>query len=273
MNKFYNEYYIEDGILNEINKLDESLTKEGKSLYEVIRIIDGKPLFLEKHLERFEISASLENLELWYTYYEIKKYIEELIKANKRKTGNIKIVFNFNDKNTFLCYFIKHSYPREEQYKEGVKTILYHGERQNPNAKVIDNNFRKKVQEDINENKVFEAILVDRNGYITEGSRSNIFMVKEGKVITAPVKAVLPGVTRNTIIDVCEKLNIEILEKNISYKNIDSLDGIFISGTSPKVLPICKVDSIKFDSANNTTIRNIMKAYNKKIELYIKRYI
>jgi len=133
---------------------------------------------------------------------------------------------------------------------------------------VINTDFRAKVDAEIAENNVFEAILVDRDGNITEGSKSNIFMVKGNQVITAPLEAVLPGITREVIIDLCRELEIEVKEEKIHFENIKELEGLFISGTSPKVLPICKVDNIGFDSSANKTILSIMEAYNKKIEKY-----
>ncbi|EKO1912585.1 aminotransferase class IV [Clostridium botulinum] len=270
----FNEFFIENKKIKERGSFEESFLKEGKSLYEVIRIIDGAPLFLKSHLERFYNSAKLEGLNLWLAEEEIKENINRLIEINKVSIGNIKLVFNFNKgkNNNFLCYFLKHNYPEDIEYKKGVKTILYHGERENPNAKVINMDFRKIVGEKIKEEKAYEAILVDRNGYITEGSKSNIFMIRNGKVITAPIEKVLPGITRQNIIDVCKNLNLQVEEEKVHYKDIDKLEGLFISGTSPKVLPIKSVDEIEFKSSENKLILSIMQGYNKAIEEDVKGY-
>lgn len=270
----FNEFFIENEKIKERDSFEESFLKEGKSLYEVIRIIDGAPLFLRSHLERFYNSAKLEGLNLWLAEEEIKENINRLIEINKVSIGNIKLVFNFNKgkNNNFLCYFLKHNYPEDIEYKKGVKTILYHGERENPNAKVINMDFRKIVGEKIKEEKAYEAILVDRNGYITEGSKSNIFMIKDGKVITAPIEKVLPGITRQNIMDVCKNLNLKVEEEKVHYKDIDKLEGLFVSGTSPKVLPIKSVDEIEFKSSENKLILSIIEGYNKAIEEDIKGY-
>ncbi|EPY2305642.1 aminotransferase class IV [Clostridium sporogenes] len=270
----FNKFFIENDKIKERDSFEESFLKEGKSLYEVIRIIDGAPLFLKSHLERFYNSAKLEVLNLWLDEEEIKEKINRLIEINKVSIGNIKLVFNFNKRknNNFLCYFLKHNYPEDIEYKRGIKTILYHGERENPNAKVINMDFRKIVGEKIKEEKAYEAILVDRNGYITEGSKSNIFMIKDGKVITAPIEKVLPGITRQNIIDVCKNLNLKVEEEKVHYKDIGKLEGLFISGTSPKVLPIKSVDEIEFKSSENKLILSIMEGYNKAIEEDIKEY-
>ena len=170
-----NEYYIDNGKLRKLEEWREE--GEGKLIYEVIRIINGKPLFYKEHYDRMINSFKLNNYKNDITYDEVLNDINNLVKSNNKTLGNIKIIFNTKS-NEFKIFFIKHSYPTDEMYKEGVKTILYFGERENPNAKVINNSFRGAVNKEIKKNDAHEAILVDRNGYITEGSRSNIFLIK-----------------------------------------------------------------------------------------------
>ena len=240
---------------------------EEKIIYEVLRVIDGKPIFLEEHIRRMENSFKLVGETFSLKFKEIYAKIDECIKKEKKNIGNIKITYGLNSKELKI-FFIEHSYPSDDLYEKGVKTILYFGERTNPNAKIVNDNFRSKINEEINKKNAYEAILVDRNGFITEGSKSNIFMVKGNELITSPVKAVLPGVTRGEIINIANKIGIKVIEKEYSFKDIDKLDGMFISGTSPKVLPINQVDSIKLDPENNI-IKIILDEYNKEIERYI----
>ncbi|WP_026888231.1 aminotransferase class IV [Clostridium beijerinckii] len=241
-----------------------------KIIYEVLRVIDRKPIFLESHLKRMKNSFDLINEEFPLSYDNISKEIDELIKNENKSDGNIKITFGINEKK-LRVFFIEHSYPSDEMYINGVDTILYFGERENPNAKIINDTFREKVNKEIKDKNAYEAILVDSNGYITEGSRSNIFIVKGNKLLTSPVKAVLPGVTRGEIIDIANKVGIEVNEVEYKYSDIDKLDGMFISGTSPKILPIKTVDRISFNVDNNI-IRKLMKEYDSEIEKYIKNH-
>lgn len=239
-------------------------------IYEVLRVIDGKPLFLENHLERMRNSFKLINEEFSLKYEDICAKINKLIKSEVKKIGNIKITYKVNEKKLDV-FFIDHFYPSEDMYENGVKTILYFGERENPNAKIVNDDFRSKVNKEIKENNAFEAILIDRNGFITEGSKSNIFMVRDNKLLTSETKAVLPGVTRGEIIELAEKSGIEVEEVEYSYKDIDKLDGMFISGTSPKVLPINSVGNIKIN-VNNEIVLKLMDAYNEEVEKYIKNH-
>ncbi|EKQ51159.1 MULTISPECIES: aminotransferase class IV [unclassified Clostridium] len=241
---------------------------EDKVIYEVLRVINGIPIFLEAHLKRMKNSFQLINEEFTLSYEETVNKINNLIKSENKLNGNIKITYGINEK-VLRIFFIEHSYPTEDMYKDGVSTILYFGERKNPNAKIINDAFRENVNREIKDKGAYEAILVDKNGYITEGSRSNIFMVKDNILMTSPTKAVLPGVTRGEIISLAKNIGIEIEEIEYKYSDIDKLGGMFISGTSPKVLPIKKVDNMDLDP-NNRIIRKLMKEYNNQIKKYLE---
>lgn len=241
---------------------------EDKIIYEVLRVINRKPIFLENHLERMENSFKLINEKFTLTYDEISAKIHELIRVENKSYGNIKITYGIYEK-ILKVFFVEHSYPCEEMYKNGVKTILYFGERENPNAKIINEDFKEKINNEIKDKDAYEAILIDKNGYITEGSKSNIFMVKDNVLLTSPTKAVLPGVTRGEIIKIAEKLGIETKEVEYKYLDIDKLDGMFISGTSPKILPIKEVNNISLDP-NNSVIKKLMIEYDNEIMQYIK---
>jgi branched-chain amino acid aminotransferase len=270
MGEVINKVYIENQGVKDCNEFSDDLIKEGKSIYEVIRIIKGKPLFFEEHMKRFKNSCSLEKKEMILGDDGIKDKIYKLIEVNGVTEGNVKIIFNYRENgNISLFYFIKHSYPTEEMYLKGVDTILYFGERTNPNAKVINSTFKSMVEKKIKENNAYEAILVDNQGFITEGSRSNIFMVKGESIITSPLDMVLPGVTRGIIIEIVKKCGIHFREQRINYKEITELQGLFISGTSPQVLPISKVDNHTFSSNENLLVKKIMDEYNNRVNDYI----
>lgn len=259
-----NRFFIEDGNLDSTKNFSDEKNSNDKIIYEVMRVIDGKPLFLDAHIKRMEKSFELMGKRFSYEYNKIDEYVEKVICSNDKKDGNIKITFNI-DKDEMKVFYIKHSYPSNEMYKDGVKTILYHGERKNPNAKVIDVEFRGKVTEEIKKTGAFEAILVDANGNITEGSKSNIFLIKENKLLTSKVEAVLPGVTRGEIIQIAKRAGIEFEERDIKYTEIKDMDSMFISGTSPGILPISKVDDMTMD-VNNEIMRKLMGLYNGIVE-------
>lgn len=278
MSECIGSFYVYNGEIQNVLNFNEDILSRGKALYEVIRVANGVPLFLKRHMERLNNSFDLTEFHLWISQDAIKDSIKKLINANAQNEGNIKIVFNIfkeDDKivQNYAVYIVEYHYPEEEDYEKGVSTILYHGERNNPNAKIINSDFRKAVDTEIKNAKAYEAILVDRNGIITEGSKSNIFFIKGDRVVTAPLELVLPGITRNVIIDICKEENIEFAEEKIDYRELSDFDALFISGTSPKVLPVCNIENIMFYSSKNIVVKKIRAAYDKTIEEYIKNHV
>lgn len=266
------DYYMVDGNLKDTKDLDIFYKITNPPIYEVIRVIDGVALFLEEHLERMRKSAELVGVEINRRDYEIEKDIEELIEKNQVKNLNVKLLCTDIEQmgQVFLAYFIKSFYPPEEYYKNGIRTILYHYERQNPNAKILKTSFKEDVARELEKNNAFEALLVNREGYITEGSRSNMFFVMNNKLYTAPTGEVLLGITRQYILKVCEELNIEVIEKNIHVDDLNKLDGAFMTGTSVNVLPIATIGDVRLESVRNQIINKVSDGYINKMKSYIK---
>ena len=258
-----NKFYLNNGVIYPISDFSDEDYKE-KIIYEVLRVVNGKPVFLKEHLARMKKSFKMINKEFPYSEEEIENLIVKVIIKNDNAVGNIKVTYNTSNGNLKI-YYIMHSYPAEEYYEKGVKVILYYGERENPNLKIVSTEFRAKITEKMKEAKAHEALLVDRNGFITEGSKSNFFGIKDKKLITAKGEAVLRGITRDKIFKIAESLGIEVEEKEIKASEISDLDSLFISGTSVAILPISQVDDIKFD-VNNEILRKIMKKYNELLE-------
>lgn len=255
----------------EVDSFNIELTKTYPGVYEVIRIIDGVPLFLEKHLERFHSSAKLLGFEIYESDESISDMLRHLVELNDLRYGNVKIVINNlgSPVQDVYGFFIVSKYPSEEQVENGVPVILYSAERNNPNAKSTDLSFRESITNIITKNNVYEALLVNKNGEITEGSKSNVFFVKDTTIYTPPVETILPGVTRGFVMDICVKLGLRIEEciKNKSFLN--EIDGLFLTGTSPQVLPISSVDGFAFKSSSNYIITNIRLSYEKMVQDYI----
>lgn len=268
------EYYIKNGDIKITNDEDIFNRIEKPPIYEVIRVIKGVPLFLEEHLDRMFHSANITGHELSRNEKEIREDIKKLILKNDISDLNIKLLSAEVEEigKVFLVYCIKSFYPPLEYYENGIKTILFDYERQNPNAKVLFTSFKDEVAKELKEKNAFEALLLGKSGHIPEGSRSNIFFVKENKVYTAPESEVLIGITRKQILQVCKELGIEIIEESIHKKDINKIDGAFMSGTSVNVLPISTINKLKINSVDNEIIIKINKAYEKKMIDYIELY-
>lgn len=266
----YGKFFLKDAEKVTTEEFKEEYIKYGKSLYEVIKVQQSTTLFLEKHLQRLHNSAKLTGLQMFLGDETIAARLKELIVINEITEGSIKFVLNF-DKKLFIAYLEHFNFPEQYQYKEGVKTDLFYKERLNPNAKVLNLSFREEVDKFIKERHIYEAILVDKEGYITEGSKSNVFFVKDKNLYTTPIAGVLPGITRSTIMDICNENNINVIEESIKADDLNFIKGAFLSSTPFDVLPIKEIGNNKLSSAENELVKYVMKCYSDKIFRYINK--
>jgi len=276
MSECYKNYFFFNNEVKETKHFEDAFLETGKCLYDVLRVKNGIPLFLEKYILRIKKTAALANVKLWLSDMEIENIIRKLIKINNITEDSLKIVFNFDSfyneqkQNIFLAYMMQNNAPTQEEFKNGVKTVALNMERTNPHAKIFNANLRKNTSKIINEKKVYEIILVNNEGNITEGSRSNVFFIKNQKVYTTLIDKVLPGITRENTIEICTKNKIEINEIIIPYNKVNEYDAMFLTGTSRKILPIATLDNIKFE-VENQTLRKIQKLYDLFVENYIAK--
>lgn len=268
------EYFHFNGNWIRSEKFTQNAFTSGTTIYEVIRVINSVPLFLEDHLDRLTESASLINFKLWLGIEEIKQTIELLIKINDTKYGNIQILLNqLSDSSgkNFVCKFIPAHYPEPKLYISGVQSSIFNAVRENPKAKKINQALREATDKVIKENKVYEVILTDENNFITEGSRSNVFFVKGKNLLTPASEKVLAGITRKKIFEICEQNSIKITSRNISINELTDFNAAFFTGTSPKVLPINCIGRTRF-SPSTPLVKKIIALYDQEIKNYLERF-
>ncbi|WP_313370607.1 aminotransferase class IV [Sedimentibacter sp.] len=230
-------------------------------MYEVIRVIKKSPIFLKEHFERMRDSIRLSNVEGSLNFDEFQNSIELLIKENNFENCNIRVSYYYDNEPVVLFYFIESHYPAKEQFMTGVHTSTAKINRNNPNVKAFQKSFKEKVEEIIRNTKAYEVILINNDDTVSEGSKSNIFFVKSNKLVTAPDEAVLLGVTRSKVIEVCEINGIEVVRRIVKYNELDSFDAAFITGTSNDVLPVKTIDDIIYNSADNDTVKKALELY------------
>lgn len=245
------------------------------AIYEVLRIIDSVPMFLEQHIERMNRSAYLAGLEVTFSIDQISHAIRKLATANSIVAGNVKLVLPISpktDADAMLAFFIPHSYPNKLMHVEGVEMLSLRAGRPNPNAKITNALLRAQANQLITVNAVYEVLLINEQELITEGSRSNIFFIHDNCVITPPENLVLPGITRNHVIEICNENQIPFSERNIHYSELGSFSAAFITGTSPKVLPVQRIDATDF-AVLHSMLTSVMSLYDEQIENYISKTI
>jgi len=263
--KVLGEKYIIDGIAADV--LDFIPDMSADIYYEVVRLMDGKFLFLEDHLARLQHSLSVSWLK--YPGTEVITESLKLLQLNNSNTvGNVRICIQRNTDNgiSLLCYFIPYFYPEECMYKSGVQLVTYPHARPNPGIKKWDDHFRISVNEYIRDHGVYEAILLNNQKQITEGSRSNIFFVdNDNELITAPVHDVLSGITRRHVLNICSEEGIEVIQRPVQLYELSGIPTCLISGTSPKILPVWQLDGFQFN-VDHPVLHLLMERFESLIK-------
>ena len=229
------------------------------SVYEVIRLTDGEPRFLKDHYDRLGRSLAAIGMLTPFTIEELKGSIAELVQESGIRDHNIRVEVDVSGHASM--HLNPTHYPDAEMYRTGVKVGLFRGERTNPNIKMMDLKLREAAEEAMKRDSLYEVLLVDREGYITEGSRSNVFFIKNGEVFTAPSDKVLLGVTRAKIIELIRGMGAVLHEESVTADIIEDFDAAFISGTSPAVMPIACIGDVTYD-VDEPLLREIMKRYD-----------
>lgn len=240
-----------------------------KAFYEVIKIIKGIPLFYEDHFTRLKNSMNKASYELAISKKDLKDQIQKVCNLNALSDCNVKvIVLQYGAEQITIICINKFYYPTKQEYDNGVACCTVNLTRSNPNIKIINTSYKDEIKRVVEEKKVFEVLLVNDGGKITEGGKSNAFFVKGNKIYTSPEDYILVGITRKYVVDVCKKLGYEVIETLIGVDSLTSFDAAFITGTSINVLPIRIIDDFEIDSAKNPTTQHVMTGYNSLVSSY-----
>jgi branched-chain amino acid aminotransferase len=275
VNECCGKFFVVAGKIKTLDQFDESFLTEGISVYEVLKVNDKTPLFAEDHIERLFSSARVAGATAWPPPTMIKESIRDLITKNFNiNEGNIRLLLHFpgslQEMPVLYSYYTSHSYPSEEQYAQGVPLTIFRAQRRFVHSKIINLDFRASVNQKIRNENAWEALLVDKDGYITEGSKSNFFMIRKNILVTAPEKDVLPGITRKYVLDICRRSGIVAEEKKIHSGETDKYDSCFITGTSPGILAVKKIESTRF-KVDHPLLKKLALEYKLTVNDYIAK--
>jgi D-alanine transaminase len=251
----------------------------GDGVYEVIRIYNGKMFTAEQHLERFFKSAESIAISFPYTKPQLKEMLEELLVKNNLVTGTIymQVTRGIAPRNhvfptgnvtpTLVAYTIKAERPLENM-KSGVKTILTEDIRwlrcDIKSLNLLPNLLAKQKA---SEQGCFEAVQ-HRGQDVTEGSLSNVFIVKNREVITHESNhLILKGITKDVILELCLKNHIPVQERTFTLTELDEADEVFLSSSISEVMPIIEIDGKKVNAGipGPLTLK-LQKLFEKEIE-------
>lgn len=254
----------------------------GSGIFEGIRFYNtpkGPAVFLLKeHTKRLFYSAKCMNMKVPYSQKEICTAILKTIKVNKVKSGYIRPIFYYGygkmglnplgaPLDCAIAIWPWGSYLGEQAIN--VKTSSYiriHPDSTKADAKICGH-YVNSILAHVEAKKAgyHEALLLDNRGKVAEGPGENLFMVKDGKLITPKTTSILPGLTRTTIIKLSKKLGYKTLERDITPAELKKADELFFTGTAAEVTPIAKIDKTKISKGKMGPVTEEIKSLYMRV--------
>ncbi len=253
----------------------------GYGVYETLKVRGGKLYFSTLHTERLLHSAAIIGLDHGFPMTAIEQGLVDLVQANAEKDANLKVLMIGRTGPGADLYMMQLNplFPKRHDYKHGARAVLVKGERQFPQAKSLNMLVSTLAFRQARELEAYDAVLVNRHGQLTEGTRTNLFYSDGLRFFTPPAEQVLAGVTRLTVMECIREQGWQLEEHPLALAEIKAEDsdgtgkaptGLFLTSTSTKIMPISTV----IDQGQETVLaipENIfalMKAY----DIWLDRY-
>ena len=236
----------------------------GLAVFEGIRCYlchDGKSAVfrLKEHVDRLFDSAQIGNIKIPYSKREISEACKETLRVNQLKEGYIRpIVFigegvmgvypGDNPIRVAIATWSWGAYLGEEALEKGIRIKVSSYTRHHVNvmmtkAKICGNYVNSVLaKREVMKMGYDEALMLDTEGYVSEASGENIFMVKNGVLKTTPLTSILPGITRDAVIQIAKAKKIPLLEERFTRDELYTAQEAFFTGTAAELTPIREVD-------------------------------
>jgi D-alanine transaminase len=254
----------------------------GDGIYEVIRVYGGKPFLLKEHLQRLE--DGIRKMAMTYVPDNLAQQILANIAHNQIEFGFVYLQLTRGTaprehafpKHT-PCNLLLYTKPSaEDPYahlrESGAKAITVDDlrwlRRDIKTVNLLANCMAKQAAVDAG---CYEAIQIEADGYVTEGSSSNIFIVRENILITHPKDHhILPGITRDFVITLAAELNIAIVERLFTKAELLAASEVFVTSTSAEILSLTQIDGIDFSQKRRLITNKLQSRFQEAKRAFIK---
>jgi len=260
----------------------------GDGVWEGIRLHQSKLVFIEEHLNRLYASAKGISLDIPYSKENIIDEINKVLAKNKMNDNiHLRLVISRGDKITpyqnpnanvgpiNLVIIPEYKETDPNTYIKGVNIGRVPNIR--PNDSILSPHFNTLsklncILASIEANKLGydEGIMNDMNGNISTCNSTNLFFIKNERILTSTGEYCLNGITRSKAIEICNRNKIECSEKNFTFEDIKDCNEAFVTGTFAGIIPVSKLEGRKLRSTNHDSLVNEIRfLYNKEIQNYI----
>ncbi|MBP7402323.1 MAG: aminotransferase class IV [Clostridia bacterium] len=237
--------------------------------YEVIRVLRGVPLFWEDHMARLSRSVAG---AFPVDAQGLRRDALRLLEAEGRDQCNLRIVLTGRHS---VLHLGPYYYPSEGMIEHGVACGLLSWERETPNIKTVREDYKRAVAAAFSaggpDGRPFEILLVDREGRFTEGSRSNLFFVRDGTVYTAPDDRILLGITRSHVHKAVLEAGFRLETAMFTYDELvaGAVSAAFLTGSPIDVLPVARIGALELDPAD-PVVRAVRRRYAAILDDYVR---
>ncbi|MBU1564034.1 MAG: aminotransferase class IV [Proteobacteria bacterium] len=250
-----NIYYIDGQFVEDHQAkipVEDLSVLRGYGVFDFLRTYNGVPFHLDDHLLRLQRSARLIGLQLTHTPAALTEIVRETLARNTHLESNIRIVVTGGmsqdgitpGDSPRLMVMIGPVKPMpEEWYTDGAKVITCHVDRFMPGAKSINYIPAILCQAEARSHQAIEAVYVDRDGYLLEGTTSNLVALRGDTLITPPCNRILPGITRQVVLQLARQ-EFEVEERQLHKDEIRLLDEAFLTSSVKEVAPVVTIDSM-----------------------------
>ncbi len=254
----------------------------GYSVFEGIRsykTINGETKIFKanEHYDRLQQSAEAMNMPYTWSAEELIVATYELLKRNNLQDAYIRPLVYAPANMSFVqnkeSFLVIEAWEMQPFLGEKLlRVMLSSFQRPNPKGFRITakagGHYVNSIlaSQEAKANGFDEALLSDMNGFIAEGPGANVFYEKDGKLFTPSVGNILPGITRATVFEICEEMNIPVEEKLITTEELKEADAVFFCGTAAEVIGWESLDDVKFPKPwNDSVSKTIQNFYKDKV--------
>jgi len=255
----------------------DSAVQGGDAVWEGLRVYSGRIFELDAHLARLQASAKTLAFEAIPSGEEIRDAVFATLKANgMRDEAHIRLTLTRGEKitsgmdprlNRAGCTLIVLAEWKLPVYGHSGIRLVTASNRRNSHqcldSKIHHNNLLNNIIAKIEANLagVDDALMLDINGFISETNASNVFMVKNGELLTPWPDFCLPGITRGVVLRLAAELGIPVTERNLSLAEIYNADEVFVSGTMGELTPVLEIDGRACGAGKRPVLKQLQQAH------------
>jgi len=256
----------------------------GDGVFETLRVYNGTAFRSQTHWDRLRRSASLIRLDIPFTEREYIDRLERIISANglieavarvtvSRGVGPRRFTIKYEQSPTVLLSARPFDGYPEELYRDGAKIVIAATRRTNPDAvdpAAKSANYLNSVlaRADAEDAGAFEAVMLNAEGFLTEGSTTNLFIVRGDELLTPSLECgVLPGITRATVLEIAPQLGIKTTEAMLRPEDMLQADELFITNSTAEIMPVVAVENESIgDGTPGKVTLELHRAYRELVD-------